>query len=418
MNRRAVLAGLAACALPRTALARSSTAPAISGLRDGLAAMLAAGTIPNAQVAIHRHGAPLATFGMGMLDRERGQALPDDALFRLFSMSKPITSVAAMLLVEDGVLALDMPAARFLPELAGLRVHAGGADDRTVTAERPVTIAHLLTHSAGFTYPFMGDGPVQRYYRAHGVQRTTAVGRKAGDAPPAETLDALVARLGEAPLLHQPGARFSYGYSTTVLGAVIERVAAMPLEDFLARRVFQPLDMRDTAFVVDSARLDRFGTLYTATQAGIAPVETAAASEYRDTTRLRDGGGALVATLRDYAHFAAMLANGGQWRGRRILRPETVQAMLTTRLRTGGTGVEDTGFGYGFAIGDAHSESIGGPPAGTASWAGSGNSYFVVDPASGTSIVLMTSVLTPPPFDARKEALRMLANRALLALSR
>lgn len=377
--------------------------------------MVEADQLPNAQVMISRRGKLLVDFRLGHLDVEDRAPLPKDAVFRLYSMTKPITSVAAMILIQEKRLSLDDPVSRYLPEFADLRVYAsGGLDDMvTVPAVRPVTIRDLLTHSSGLTYQFMGDGPVQRYYRRHGAMRDTAVGRQPGDAPPATDLDELVIRLGKAPLLHQPGARFSYGYSTTVLGVLVARASGISLDALLKTRVFNPLEMRDTGFVVPDAQLPRFVTLYRATSAGEVPIERADVSEYRDPSRLRDGGGALAGTARDYLHFCEMIANGGNWHGRRLLSRETLGAMIRPFLPTGGTGLEDTQFGLGFAIGDAHSEAMGGLPLGAVSWGGSGNTYFVADPKSGIAALVMTNILTS---GERTEALRKALNAAVLRL--
>jgi CubicO group peptidase (beta-lactamase class C family) len=389
--------------------------PAEADLRASLAKMIDAGELPNAQVMISRRGKLLIDFRLGHLDVEDRAALPTEAVFRLYSMTKPITSVAAMMLVEEKRLSLEDPVSRFLPEFADMRVYAsGGLDDmQTVPVARLVTVRDLLTHSSGLTYQFMGNGPVPQYYRRHGAMRDTAVGRQPGDAAPAADLDELVARLGKAPLLHQPGTRFSYGYSTTVLGALVARVSGMSLDAFLKVRILDPLEMSDTGFVVPDAQLPRFVTLYRATETGMAPVERAAASEYRDPVRLRDGGGALAGTAQDYLHFAEMIANGGSWKGRRLLSRETLAAMVRPLLPTGGTGLEETQFGLGFAIGDARSEAMGRLPVGAVSWAGSGNTYFVVDPKSGIAALVMTNILMS---GERTDALRRVLNAAVLRL--
>ncbi|HZV09420.1 MAG TPA: serine hydrolase domain-containing protein, partial [Novosphingobium sp.] len=355
---------------------------------------------------------------LGEADIDAHTLLPADAIFRFYSMSKPITSVAILMLAEEGRLRLDDPVARWLPAFGQMRVYAGGgADDmRTVPANRPITIEDLLLHRGGLTYPFMGAGPVQRYYRSHGVQRDTPVGRQPGDAPPAQDLAQLVERLGAAPLLHQPGEKWDYSYSTTVLGAVVEKASGQSLDAFLRQRIFAPLEMKDTGFVITPAQLPRFVALTTATAQGLATSETAAASEYRDPARLRDGGGALAGTTRDYLHFAEMLANGGSWHGRRLLNARSVAAMFTPRLPTGGSGLEDTRFGYGLAIGDAHTAAIGGLPVGAGSWSGSGNSYFFADRRRGLAVVFMTSELTPGPFAARETATRQLVDRGVESL--
>ena len=377
--------------------------------------MVDAGQLPNAQVMISRRGKLVVDFRLGYLDVEDRSTLPKDAVFRLYSMTKPITSVAVMMLVEEKRLSLDDAVSRYLPEFADVRVYAsGGLDDMvTVPAARPVTVRDLMTHSSGLTYQFMGDRPVQRYYRRHGAMRDPAVGLLPGDAVPAVDLDELVARLGKAPLLHQPGARFSYGYSTTMLGALVARASGMSLDAFLRNRILDPLDMRDTGFVVPDAQLPRFVTLYRSSGAGEVPIERADVSEYRDAARLRDGGGALAGTARDYLHFAEMIANGGSWHGRRLLSRETVALMVQPLLPTGGTGLEDTQFGLGFAIGDARSEAIGGLPAGAVSWSGSGNTYFVADTRRGIAALVMTNILMA---GERTDALRKALNQAVVRL--
>lgn len=383
-------------------------------LRNGLAAMIEEGTLPNAQVVIERDGKEIVRFRLGEMDRERATSLPDDAIFRLYSMTKPVTTVAAMMLVEEGRIALDAPVARYLPEFADVRVYYRGdlADIVTVPPVRPMTVRDLLTHSSGLTYNFTGDTPVHRYYRRHGVMRDGGVGQQPGDAPAAGTMDELIARLAKAPLLHQPGERFSYGNSTGVLGVVVERASGIPLDRFFRERIFQPLEMHDTTFVVSDEQLGRLVTNYVATPDGMTVAETAETSEYRNAGRMFDGGGALAGTAEDYLHFAQMLANRGEWRGRRILLAETVDAMFTPRLETGGGAHENVLFGYGLGIGDAASEAIGGLPAGAGGWSGSANTYFLVAPRHGLVALLMTNELIGPEYIDRTVRLRTLLNRA------
>lgn len=411
--------GAALVALTVVAAPLHAEPAAVKDLRATLQGMIDKGMLPNAQVAIEQGGKTLASFRLGYADVGSKAPLRDDSIFRLYSMSKPITSVAIMMLVEGGKLSLDDPASRFLPEFTDMRVWSGGTtleDMQTVPAARSITIRDLMTHSSGLSYPFMGNTPVQQHYRRFGVMRDTAVGKQAGDAKAASGLDQLVERLGKAPLLHQPGERFSYSYSTTMLGAIVERASGQSLDAFLKQRIFDPLDMRDTGFVVSDAQLPRLVTNYAATKDGMAVAETAQASEYRDPQRLRDGGGALAGTMRDYLHFAEMIANDGTWHGQHLLKAETVQAMTTPQLRTGGTGLEDTAFGLGFAVGDAASEAIGGLPVGAASWAGSGNTYFFADPAYHAVAVIMTNELTPPGFTDRTDDLRHALNVAAVKL--
>lgn len=385
-----------------------------SQLRTELQAAVDAGQLPGARAVIARNGKIVEDVSVGWLDAEKRTPLPRDAIYRLYSMSKPITSVAIMILVERGKLRLDDPAEKFLPEFHDMRVYAsGGLDDmKTVPIARPITIADLLTHSSGITYHFTGTTPVHQYYRKFGVMRDTPVGRLPGDGAPARSLDELVARIGKAPLLHQPGAQFAYSYSTTMLGAIIERVSGERLDRFLDETIFRPLGMTDTSFFISDAQLPRFTTLYAATATGIAPIEQPATSDYRDHGRLLDGGGAIAGSADDYLRFAQMLANGGTLDGHRILSEAGVDAMFTPRVTISGLGPQTMRFGYGFSIGDAASDAAGIQPAGTASWSGSGNTYFFVDRAHHLVALLMTHVLVGGDQAGRTAAFRAILNRA------
>jgi CubicO group peptidase (beta-lactamase class C family) len=421
-DRRRLLAALAAggAALlgPGRLAARTAGPAAAHGgdLGAALAAMVAAGELPHALATVRRHGRAVAEARVGWSDIARRAPIRPDALFRLHSMTKAVTSVAALMLVEDGRLRLADPLPRYLPALDRLAVYAGdeGAAMKTVPAERPITLTDLLTHTAGFTYEFMGDTPVHRHYRAHGI--SSGLARLIGmpeAAPPPQSLDALITRLGQAPLLHQPGARFSYGFSTTVLGAVIEQVTGERLGAFFQSRIFDPLGLADTGFAIDEARLPRLVTCYLRTAAGLLPGDPQAAA-YRNPA-FDDGGGGLLGTIADYGRFAELLAGRGAWRGRRLLQAATVDAMFRPLLRTGGVPEEDSPFGLGLAIGDAGTEARGGVPRGAGSWAGTANTYFLADPGRGTTAVLMTNVLTPPPYQDQTWRLRALVNRAARA---
>ena len=389
---------------------------AVEWLETDLAAMVERGEIPGALVRIERAGSTLADVRVGFQDVAARTPLADDAIFRLYSMSKPITSVAVMRLAEQGRLALEDPANRYLPEFSDMRVYAGGGLDnmRTVPVNRPITIADLLSHSAGIAYHFTGETPVHQYYRRNGVMRDTPVGRLPGDGPPARSLDELVARIGKAPLLRQPGEGFDYSYSTTMLGAVIERAAGQRLDLALRGLVFEPLEMTDTGFFVEDADLPRLVTNYAALPGGLVPIETPEGSEYRNHDRLLDGGGALGGTLSDYLNFCRMLADGGVFRDRRLLGDDSLKAMMTPRVRAEAPPLS-IDFGYGFALGDAASEASGLQPAGTASWGGSASTYFFVDPKAKATALLMTHMLVMPPIET-SNILRKLVNRAAMAL--
>lgn len=400
-----------AAAMPLLALVGCTTAPTTAApvvqadrsvaasLRSSLEDGVDQGRIPGAHVIIAREGDRLIDVTVGYADVSSRTPLREDSIFRLYSMSKPITSVAIMMLAEQGKLSLDDPAEKYLPEWHDMRVYVSGGLDDMVTepVARPITIADLLTHTSGITYHFTGDTPVHQYYRKYGVMRDTPVGRTPQDGPPARNLDELVERLGKAPMLHQPGEEFAYSYSTTVLGAIVERVSGERLDRFLEAHLFGPLGMTDTGFFISDAALARFTTLYSESPEGLTVTEIPANSDYRDTSRLLDGGGAIAGTAGDYLRFAQMLANGGTLDGTRFLREASVDAMFTPHVMIAGFGPDPIPFGYGFALGDAASDAAGGLPEGTASWSGSGNTYFFVDREHRAVALAMTHFLGAGP---------------------
>jgi CubicO group peptidase (beta-lactamase class C family) len=320
-----------------------------------------------------------------------------------------------MMLVERGKLALDQSLESIIPSFKNGRVYVSGDLDDMATepVRRPITVADLLTHASGLTYHFGGDGPVHRYYRVNGVLRNTPVGRSPIDGEPAATLDVLVERLSKAPLIHHPGESFEYSYSTTVLGAVIERVSGQRLDVFLRQEIFVPLGMRDTTFVIGDDLLPRFITNYSLTADGIVAIESPETSDYRDVSRLLDGGGAIAGTARDYYRFARLLAEGGTVDGVRLLKPESVQAMLVPRIRTSNVYGADFQFGYGLQLGTERTASDGGIPDGAVGWSGSGNTFFWSNPVTGEVVVDMTQSLIPAAFAERSRELRTIVVRAL-----
>ena len=234
------------------------------------------------------------------------------------------------------------------------------------------------------------------------------------DGPPARTLDELVRRIGQAPMLHQPGEHFDYSYSTTMLGAVVERATKQRLDNALKAMIFDPLQMVDTGFFVEDASLSRLVTNYAALPTGLMPIETPETSEYRDHDRLLDGGGALAGTASDYLNFCRMLVDGGVFNGRRLLAEGSLRAMMTPRVQAEMPSLS-VPFGYGFALGDASTEAAGLQPADTASWAGSAGTYFFLDPAAKATALLMTHMLVVRPVET-SNTLRKLVNGAAMAL--
>ncbi|WP_308910488.1 serine hydrolase domain-containing protein [Pseudokordiimonas caeni] len=390
----------------------AAAAAPIAEATKALDQLVAKGSLPGAIVIVEQNGERLADIVTGYQDVEKKEPLTKDAIFRLYSMSKPITSIAILMLADQGKLKLDDPVGNYLPALADMQVYDSGDVDHIVTvpAKRPITIHDLLTHTSGIPYHFSGNTPVHQYYRKHGIMRDTPVGRTPEDGPPASNLAQLVDRIGHAPLLFQPGEKFEYSYSTTVLGAVIEAVSGERLDQFLQKNIFAPLEMNETGFFIEDTALDRFVTGYAATPEGLVAIEQPETSDYRDHDRLLDGGGALAGTAEDYLKFATMLARKGEYKGKRLVSEALIDQMFSSQVTISGWGPNPVQFGYGLAIGDANSDALGMQPDGSVSWSGSGNTYFFVNPKTGVVALLMTHIIVSGTEQARTLEFRSLVN--------
>jgi len=348
-----------------------------AGVRDG--------EIPGAVVLIARNDAVVYSASVGFRDLAAQVPMTRDTRFYLASMTKPIVSVAAMMLVEDGVLQLPLPVSHYLPELKHLKVGREIVDAktgrRTLQLEPPrrePTVHDLLRHTSGFTYGPFGDSPVQRAYQAANL---VDFGQSNAE---------LVTKLASLPLAYQPGETFEYSMSTDVLGRVIEVVSGMPLEKFIEQRITAPLGMLDTSFgATDPQRLARARTLHAALPTG--------------TPRWASGGGGLIGTAEDYLKFATLLLNGGELNGKRLLSRKTVELMTSNHLPPDVTfgpydlGVmapspeQGQGFGLGFAVRlDAGRSPLPGS-VGDYSWAGASGTYFWIDPRERLIAIVMTA---------------------------
>ncbi len=367
--------------------------PELERLDSTLAEKVAAQALPNSMILMSLEGQQRWFSQHGVLDIEQQTALPEEAIYRLYSMSKPITSVAIMQLAERGLLSLTDEVKAYLPAFANTQVYVSGdlAKMQLEPQRRPMTIRDLLAHSSGLTYHFTGNTPVHQYYRKHGVKRFTPVGSMAGDAPAAPDLPTLVERLAAAPMLSQPGERFDYSYSTTVLGRIIEVISGQNLEDYLQENILKPLNMLETSFFVRGERLERFVSNYVLSENGLKRTEDRQNTDYNDVHRLLDGGGALASTGQDYLRFATMLANGGSLNGTKILQPRSVYRMFYPEVDIQWQVTYP--FGLGFAIGTSASEQAGKMPEGMYGWSGSGNTHFFVDPELQLAVVVMTQVI-------------------------
>ena len=342
-----------------------------------------------------RGGEIVQSEALGWRDIEAKAPMRPDTLFRIASMTKPITSVAALMLIEEGRLALEDPIARWIPELADplvLRDAAGPLRD-TTPARRPITVEDLLTHRAGLAYAFFSEGPLkQAYERALGDPAMTRL-----------TPDEWLAALGGLPLAYQPGERFHYGHSTDVLGFLIGRVEGKPLAEVLRERIFAPLGMRDTDFWLPRDKRGRLASLYAYDEAAgrLAKVEP---EMYDEPPAYTPGGGGLISTASDYHRFARMLLGGGALGGVRLLRPETVRLMRTNRLTEVQREVpfagmplwRSNGFGLGVSIAD---DPVDNPYAcgapGSLTWPGIFGTWWQADPVNDLVMIYLIQHQVP-----------------------
>lgn len=333
---------------------------------------------------VARDGKAVHFESFGKLDREKSVAMPKDAIFRIASMSKAITSVAIVMLMEEGRLLLSDPVSKFIPAFAKTTVAAPGNGD-PVPAKRAITIRDLLTHTAGISY---GSGALESAYKGKNVYMWYFADK---DEPIATTID----RLASLPFEAQPGDRWVYGFGTDILGVIVEKASGMPLDEFMRTRIFEPLKMTDTAFYLPPNKASRFATVYSYSQGNLnrAPDPGMGQGDYVTGPRKSFSGGAgLLATASDYARFLQMLLNGGQLDGVRILSPKSVELMTSNHV--GNLYNEGRlGFGLGFEITEHVGRSGRPGSVGEFGWGGAYYTKFWVDPVEKIVAVFMTQAL-------------------------
>ncbi|MCL2580909.1 MAG: beta-lactamase family protein [Streptosporangiales bacterium] len=381
------------------------------------------GLLPGWLVTVSRNGKLAYASGAGSRDTEAGLPVTDDTVWRVYSMSKPVTSVAAMMLYEEGAFELTDPVSKFIPSFADVRVYAGGSDAKplTVPAIEPVRIWHLLTHTSGLTYGFHRTHPVDAMLRAAGYE---------WGWPRGTTLEQACDAWAGVPLLFQPGAEWNYSLSVDVLGRVVEVVSGQSLDEFFAERIFGPLGMTDTGFYAPADKLDRLAALYGVGRDGKASrLDSMGKGATRKPTML-GGGGGLVSTAADYNRFLSMLLShpgspAGFLDGARLLSPRTVEFMGKNHL-PGGADLEEfgrplfaeapfkgTGFGLGFAVTlDPVPGRIATSP-GELSWGGAASTAFWIDPAEGLTVTFFTQLLPSSAHPLRSQ-LRQMVYQALI----
>jgi CubicO group peptidase (beta-lactamase class C family) len=366
-------------------------------------------------VAIMRRGELVYFAAEGLADIARQTPFTRETLVRIYSMTKPLTSTAILMLYEDGRFQLDDPIARFLPSFASMRVFTGGSRLRPETepAARGITFRDLLTHTSGLTYGFMDAAAVDALYRDNGIDFQTSE----------LSLAELVDKAATLPLLAQPGSAWNYSIATDVLGRLVEVIAGQPFDRFLTERVLSPLGMHETGFRVTPEMLPRFAALYTRGK-DLAPIlmDDGPTSIFLKQ-RLPSGGGGLVSTIDDYLQFCRFILNKGELNGMRLLGRKTVELMTMNHLpgdlaamgqpRFAETSYAGIGFGLGFSVmlDLAKAQILGS--VGEVAWGGAASTAFWIDPAEDMALVMLTQLLPSSAWPVRRE-LRVLTYQAVI----
>jgi CubicO group peptidase (beta-lactamase class C family) len=360
----------------------------LRGIETLINSEVAARRIPGAVVMIQRHGKTLYLEAFGWRDEAKKVPMTTDTIFQIYSMSKPITTVAALMLIDDGKMRLDDPVAKFIPAFAQTKVGVERKDEQGKTVlelvpqVRPMTIEDLMRHSSGITTGWYGDSLVRQAYANSDLYD--------GDFDNAQ----LAERIARLPLAEQPGSEWDYGLSTDVLGRVVEVVSGQSLYEFEKARLFDPLGMKDTAYrIFDPARQERLAELL--------PEDNVVRKAYPRNPRLprkwESGAGGLVSTVADYARFCEMILRGGELDGRRYLKPETFKIMVSNRLwpasdvNPSAYYFPGDGFGFGLGFAVRTSRGFANPPGsiGELKWDGALGTYFWIDPQEDMFAILM-----------------------------
>ena len=394
--------------------------PALDRLEDHLKRnYVDAGRFPGTELLVYRRGKIVHATVQGFADLERKAPVKDDTIFRIYSMTKPITSLAFMMLVEQGRVAIDEPVHKYIPEWKNLGVFQAGTHPAFLTRppSRPMLIVDLLRHTSGLTYGFQQRSNVDAAYREN----------KIGEVIKAGTLQTMIEDLAKIPLEFSPGEAWNYSVSTDVIGYLVGKISGMPFEQFLKERIFNPLGMTDTDFFVPADKAHRFAACYSADPKGgmtfhatdrkgtLTLQDDPAKSSFLSPPSLISGGGGLCSTAADYLTFCRALLNGGELGGVRLLGPKTL-ALMTANHLPGGMDLpglsrslfseatyNGIGFGLGFSVTMNPAQTLIAGSAGEYAWGGAATTSFFIDPAEELITIFMTQVLPSSAYPLRRE---------------
>jgi CubicO group peptidase (beta-lactamase class C family) len=370
--------------------------------------------LPGIVTILARHGKMVEERTYGKKDLATGAPMTKDTIFRIYSMTKPVTGVAMMILYEEGKWHPSDPVSKYIPEFAHLKVFKGVDSSGAMILEDPVhppIMSELMTHTAGFTYGFFGNTPVDKMYNEQKVLQS-------------QSLKDMIDKLAKVPLLYQPGTRWVYSVAMDIQGYIVEKISGQSLPDFMQQRIFAPLAMKDTGFFVPKEKRNRFATLYTEDPKGelITDVKDGGVSaDYATQPAMPSGGGGMVSTAEDYLRFAQMLLNGGELDGVRILAPSTVQLMtanhLPASLMTGEAFLgprPGMGWAYDCAVFPDPLQADEVVGKGTFYWLGAADTWFWVDPTNDIVFVGMTQRMLGPKWPNVEELSQPVVYQALL----
>ena len=390
--------------------------PRLDRIRTWMQGYIDEGKLTGATTLVARHGEVVFSESTGYADLEKKNPLREDSILRFYSMSKPITAVAVMMLYEQGLFQLDDPLDAFIPAFKDMQVYVSGTNNDMITepATEPITLHHLLTHTSGLTYGGLNEGPIPDLYVKNQVEFDPHNG----------SLADVVDRLSTMPLEFQPGSRWNYSVSLDVVGRLVEVLSGQALDTFMKEQIFDPLGMTDTAFAVPESKRDRFAALYEKTADTLLQLkESPQDSDLIGTVETFSGGGGLVSILEDYFRFTEMLRRKGELDGEQLLGRKTVDLMTCNHLPGDladmgqptfcETTYEGIGFGLGMSVllDPAKAKIVGTP--GEYAWGGYAGTAFWIDPVEDMTVIFLTQLIPSSAYPIRRE-LRVLTYQALI----